>query len=144
MDNAMRGYDELHTAVTLFPGDVRLLLTAWFLKLKSLRLNGESVAQDYVRELSSVLPGGSLPSRFARAFASIERDASFERQQAEEVYKSLFEAIPKRWLNRLGAGIEQPYRTLEEAERAGAELGLTPRESPTEAATPTPPPASNS
>jgi hypothetical protein len=127
LDNAMRGYDELHTALPLLPADVRVPLTAWFLKLKEIRLGAEGLAQEYAREHASGQLAEPTKKEFERLFERLERDATFELEQANSVYKSLFEAIPKRWIRHIGAGIEQRYRSLDDAEKAAENLGLTPK-----------------
>lgn len=129
VDNAMRGYDELHTSLVLLPGDVRLVATAWFLRVKSLRLSAESLALDWVQEKDSQASGEYSKQQFEGPFDQVKTDAEELGKWGDEVYRGLFEAVPKPWQLwlRVGAGIKQPYVTLAEARRRGEAMGLLPR-----------------
>lgn len=142
MDDAMRGFDQLHTRLPLVPGPVRVQATAWFLKVRSIRLGGEQVASDYAKEHEATAKNDVLYRRYDRVFTAIERDAAEERKRADEVFKSLYEAVPANWFRRVGAGIEQKFRSLEEARREGEKLGLLPRDEPQPVVPKPTPPAS--
>jgi hypothetical protein len=126
MDNAMRGYDAMHTELVVLPHVIRVHATAWFASVKGLRLAAAQVAQDYRHDEADVQPGSPKHRKFEKRFDWVLRRARADHEDCDLLYRELYDAVPG-WFERVGSGFGQPYASLAAAREAGARLGLLPK-----------------
>ncbi|HEY2953840.1 MAG TPA: hypothetical protein VGK89_01180 [Candidatus Eisenbacteria bacterium] len=127
MDNATRGYDELHTKLPLLPRGVDVMTAAWFLNVKRIKLQAETLNIDRTSEADAIRRDEGVRRTYEARYADLKRNAAHERAQGDELYEALFGAIPANWLQRVGAGIWQRHRSPDEARKDAERRGVLPK-----------------